>query len=222
MQDMQCQCGQRQPMTIVLSAVTMQDSATSKDNLPGTASSNKSIAPSGSSQTQHASDAGTPGAAPEAAALTAAADLALQEAADDLKSSVTAGIPTHAQQIHTIPQTIYEGQTLSTTSSGVSALDADISVFAAYGATRGPSFTAAIGGTPLSGTPSRSGSQTAFSVGRTVSPMSSHVSPRLSRRFTNMSRSSGVRLQPSATLQRMETSNAWWELHGKLATAGQT
>lgn len=44
--------------------------------------------------------------------------------------------------------------------------------------------------------------------------------PMLSRKYSGMkSRKSGMRLQPSATLQRMETNNAWWELHGKLAVA---
>eukprot|EP00878_Enallax_costatus_P044472 GHUV01053113.1.p1 GENE.GHUV01053113.1~~GHUV01053113.1.p1 ORF type:complete len:677 (+),score=186.62 GHUV01053113.1:167-2197(+) len=141
--------------------------------------------------------------APGGAALEAAAHEALQTAAEDL-------------------DTFEADASVSQRNSGDT--DTDISVFVAYGTSRGPSFTSGASNLQLSRLPTpnlppgqyRTASNQSSAMSGRISAIpsrrSNHISPTLSRRYSGMHKTAGTRLQPSATLQRMETSNAWWEL----------
>lgn len=136
-------------------------------------------------------------AAPKSTTLEAATHEALQTAAEDLETF---------------------------------SADPDISVFAAYGANRGPSFSTGASSSQLQRLPTpnypqtqhrTASNQSSATSGRLSANPSRHISPSLSRRCSTKHRTAGVRLQPSATLQRMETGNAWWELKGAASVSWQ-
>lgn len=131
-----------------------------------------------------------------------------------MKSSATAGKGTQGSFT---TGTIHENQSFQEPSDQQTA-DADTSVFMSYAATRGDSFigspdAVAFAGGATSPPCHISDSQLAAAL----SYRKSHMRPMLSRKYSGMKskKSGGLRLQPSATLQRMETNNAWWELHGE-------